>query len=60
MDTSSKEGHAPVTEAMEKGMQQSHGISYSEYNRSLNKRIEIEKQREKDYEASKKIAAQFS
>ncbi|WP_162831745.1 hypothetical protein [Halalkalibacter akibai] len=44
---------------MEKGMQQAHGISYSEYERSLEKRIQIEKQREKDYEASKKIAAQF-
>jgi hypothetical protein len=44
---------------MEKGMQQAHGVSYSEYQRSLTKRIEVEKQREKDYEASKKIAAQF-
>ncbi|MFC0559410.1 hypothetical protein [Halalkalibacter alkalisediminis] len=41
-------------------MQQAHGISYSEYHQSLDKRIKIEKQREKDYEASKKIAAQFS
>ncbi|ARK31974.1 hypothetical protein BkAM31D_20180 [Halalkalibacter krulwichiae] len=40
-------------------MQQAHGISYSEYERSLDKKIEIEKQREKDYEASKRIAAQF-
>ncbi|WP_227937365.1 hypothetical protein [Alkalihalobacillus deserti] len=45
---------------MEKGLQQAHGINYSEYNQSLEKRIQIEKQREKDYEASKKIAAQFS
>ncbi len=40
-------------------MQQSHGTSYAEYNRNLEKRIEIEKEREKDYKASKKLIAQF-
>ncbi|WP_202595353.1 hypothetical protein [Halalkalibacter okhensis] len=45
---------------MEKAMQQSHGTSYAEYNRNLEKRLEIEKEREKDYEKSKKLAAQFN
>jgi hypothetical protein len=45
---------------MEKAMQQSHGTSYAEYNRNLEKRMEIEKEREKDYKASKKLISQFT
>jgi len=40
---------------MEKAMQQSHGIGYSEYGRRLDVRIQVEKQRERDYEASNMI-----
>ncbi len=42
---------------MEKAMQQSHGIGYADYNRSLEKRLEVEKAREKDHQQSKKIIA---
>ncbi len=40
-------------------MQQSHGIGYAEYNRNLVKRLEIEKQREKDYQKSCEIADKY-
>lgn len=41
-------------------MQQAHGIGYAEYNRNLEKRIEIEMERDKDYKAGNKLAKQFS
>ncbi|WP_273717127.1 hypothetical protein [Alkalihalobacillus pseudalcaliphilus] len=37
-------------------MQQSHGMSYAEYNNSLENRLKVEKRREKEYEMTKKIA----
>jgi hypothetical protein len=43
---------------MEKAMQQSHGIGYQEYSRKLEKRIEVEKRREKEYKQSQLIVAQ--
>ncbi|MFV8826573.1 hypothetical protein [Alkalihalobacterium sp. APHAB7] len=44
---------------MEKAMQQNHGIGYEEYNRSLEKRLEIEKARERDYKRSIKLAIEL-
>ncbi|MFD0051413.1 hypothetical protein ACFVHQ_19180 [Actinomycetes bacterium NPDC127524] len=41
---------------MEKAMQQSHGIGYSEYSRRLDTRIQVEKRREKDYEQGNLLA----
>ncbi|GGE48435.1 hypothetical protein GCM10011391_29050 [Pullulanibacillus camelliae] len=40
---------------MEKALQQSHGMSYAEYQRNLDKRIEVEKAREKSYMESARI-----
>lgn len=40
------------TSEMEKSMHQAHGIGYAEYGRSLEKRILVEKRREKDYKNS--------
>ncbi len=41
-------------------MQQSHGIGYEEYNRSLDKRMEIEKARDIEYKRSIKLAIEFN
>ncbi|MDJ1630623.1 hypothetical protein QNN00_08340 [Bacillus velezensis] len=35
---------------MEKAMQKSHGIGYEEYGRRLSKRMEVERQRELEYQ----------
>ncbi|MBB6453462.1 hypothetical protein HNQ94_001911 [Salirhabdus euzebyi] len=43
---------------MEKAMQQSHGIGYKEYSRKLEKRLEVEKRREKEYQKSRQITAE--
>ncbi|MED1563240.1 hypothetical protein AJ85_15360 [Alkalihalobacillus alcalophilus ATCC 27647 = CGMCC 1.3604] len=40
---------------MEKGLQQSHGMSLEEYNNSFEKRLQVEKEREKEYEMTKKM-----
>lgn len=40
------------TSEMEKSMHQAHGIGYAEYERSLEKRMLVEKNREKDYQNS--------
>ncbi|MFU1991838.1 hypothetical protein [Priestia megaterium] len=40
---------------MEKAMQLSHGVGYAEYSHKLDKRLQVEKEREKDYQASKDI-----
>ncbi|WP_279390816.1 hypothetical protein [Alkalihalobacillus sp. LMS39] len=40
-------------------MQRNHGIGYAEYNRSLTKRLEVEKKRDKEYEVTKKILTQL-
>ncbi|MFG3443883.1 hypothetical protein [Bacillus velezensis] len=45
---------------MEKAMQKSHGIGYEEYGRRLSKRMEVERQRELEYQKSKFLAAQLS
>ncbi|WP_170031836.1 hypothetical protein [Alteribacillus bidgolensis] len=44
---------------MEKAMHQSHGFGYAEYNRSLQKRLEVEQSREMEYKISCQIAAEF-
>jgi hypothetical protein len=40
---------------MEKAMYQSHGLGYEEYQRKLETRLQVEKQREKDYRKSRQI-----
>jgi hypothetical protein len=42
---------------MEKAMHQSHGCGYAEYDRDLEKRLDVEKEREKEYKKGLKIAA---
>lgn len=41
-------------------MQQSHGIGYAEYNRNLDKRLKVEKQREKDHRKSLEIMSSLA
>lgn len=48
----------PHTNEMEKAMQQAHGICFAEYERSLQKRIEVERTREKDHRRSTQLTAQ--
>jgi len=45
---------------MEKAMQQSHNIGYAEYERSLEKRIKVEKDRDKEYRQSTILAAELN
>ncbi len=45
------------TSEMEKAMHLSHGIGYEEYGRRLETRMKVERQRELDYEKSKRISA---
>jgi len=47
------------TPKMEKAMQQSHGMSYKEYERKFDKRIVVEKRREQEYKRCKHMAASF-
>ncbi|WP_010647374.1 hypothetical protein [Oceanobacillus massiliensis] len=47
------------TSEMEKGLAQSRHIGHEEYGRKLDKRIEVEKQREQEYKEAKKIAAEM-
>ncbi|QQK74155.1 hypothetical protein HUG15_15870 [Salicibibacter cibarius] len=42
-------------ELMEKGIQQAHGCTHQEYRENVEKMIEVEKKREKDYEKAKAI-----
>ncbi|WP_221408603.1 hypothetical protein [Peribacillus simplex] len=44
-----------VTSEMEKAMQSSHGIGYSEYSRNLDLRIEVEKERDREHEKCNKM-----
>jgi hypothetical protein len=44
------------TESMEKSLQQSHGLSYREYELSHEKRLEIEKKRDEDYQKAKDLS----
>ncbi|GGH75219.1 hypothetical protein JOD43_000568 [Pullulanibacillus pueri] len=44
------------THEMEKALQQSHGMSYAEYQQNLDLRIKVEESREKSYQISTAIA----
>ncbi|WP_209369588.1 hypothetical protein [Sediminibacillus dalangtanensis] len=39
-------------------MQQNHGIGYAEYGRKLDKRLEVEKEREDSYRQSRRVVAE--
>ncbi|WP_430743261.1 hypothetical protein [Bacillus atrophaeus] len=45
---------------MEKAMHKTYGIGYGEYSRRLDARMEVERQRELDYEKSKHFSEQFN
>lgn len=47
------------TSEMEKAMQQSHHMGYEEYARKLDKRIDVEKKRQREYDRSKYIVAEI-
>jgi hypothetical protein len=42
---------------MEKAMHQSHGCGFAEYERDLEKRLDVEKDREKEYKKGLEVAA---
>jgi peptide deformylase len=44
---------------MEKSMHQSHGMGYAEYQRSLEKRMIVERKREKEYKKSLIMVNEF-
>lgn len=44
-----------VTSEMEKAMQLSHGVGYSEYSRNLDLRIEVEKVRDREHDQCNKM-----
>ncbi|GGM35765.1 hypothetical protein GCM10011351_22300 [Paraliobacillus quinghaiensis] len=43
------------TGEMEKAMQQNHGIGFAEYERKLNNRLQIEREREKSYKQASRV-----
>jgi hypothetical protein len=43
---------------METAMYRAHGISYAEYNEELDKKLEVERGREKEYQQSLTFVAQ--
>ncbi|GAF14445.1 hypothetical protein JCM19045_3761 [Bacillus sp. JCM 19045] len=43
------------TSEMEKGLQQRHGISYAEYESSLDKRLKIEQERTNEHDACNRL-----
>ncbi|WP_408007545.1 hypothetical protein ACJROX_23070 [Pseudalkalibacillus sp. A8] len=45
---------------MEKAMHQAHGIGYAEYDRSLEKRLKIERKREQEYKESQQMLNEFT
>ncbi|SIR11544.1 hypothetical protein SAMN05443094_105212 [Domibacillus enclensis] len=45
------------TEGMEKAMHANYGVGYAEYNQKHEVRMEVEQQREKDYQKSQQMAA---
>lgn len=49
-----------MTSEMEKALQHSHGVGYSEYARDLNVRMEVEQARERDYAQSHQILNEYS
>ncbi|MFB5661450.1 hypothetical protein [Alteribacillus sp. HJP-4] len=49
-----------TTENIEKSMQESHGVSKEEYERSVDKKIEVEKKREKDHKENKDLTNEIN
>ena len=49
-----------VTSEMEKAMQLSHGVGYSEYSRNLDLRIEVEKERDREHELCNHMVQQLN
>jgi len=47
------------TAEMEKAMQRCHKVGYAEYCRKLETRMNVEKEREREYAACKHLIAQF-
>ncbi|WP_245629815.1 hypothetical protein [Domibacillus robiginosus] len=45
---------------MEKAMHASHGVGYAEYNQKHEVRMDIEQQREEDYQQSRRMVADFN
>ncbi|GAA0349927.1 hypothetical protein J18TS1_22730 [Oceanobacillus oncorhynchi subsp. incaldanensis] len=43
---------------MEKGIGQSRGVNYEEYDRSLNKKLKVEKEREQEYQKAKRLSTE--
>ncbi len=41
-------------------MHQNHGIGYAQYERSLEKRMEIERKREQEYKRSQEMLSEFT
>ncbi|SDK07263.1 hypothetical protein [Sediminibacillus albus] len=39
-------------------MQQNHGLGYAEYGRKLDKRLEVEREREESYRKSRQVIAE--
>ncbi|WP_156906497.1 hypothetical protein [Alteribacter aurantiacus] len=55
-----KDDAPKYTEHMEKGLRQNHGIGHDSLNANLDKKIEVEKSREKDHKESQKIVREVS
>ncbi|WP_339228677.1 hypothetical protein NSQ77_02635 [Oceanobacillus sp. FSL K6-2867] len=47
------------TSEMEKGMTKSRHVCYAEYSRKLEKRLDVEKQREREYKMAKMLVAEM-
>ncbi|PYZ95524.1 hypothetical protein CR205_18510 [Alteribacter lacisalsi] len=55
-----KEDDLKVTENLEKGLRQNHGIGHESLNSSLEKKIEVERRREKSHKQSQQIEREIS
>lgn len=44
---------------METAMFRAHGISYAEYDQDIDKKLDVEREREKEYQQSIKFSAQY-
>lgn len=47
------------TPEMEKALQQNHGMNFTEYETNVEKRLQVEKDREKSHEQSMKLIAEL-
>ncbi|WP_100372037.1 hypothetical protein [Bacillus sp. FJAT-45037] len=48
------------TEVMEKGLQQSHGVGHEEYLNNLDKKLAVERAREKDYQKNQALLKELN